>query len=131
MTEELITEMSRVQSLKVISRTSVMAYKGTRKHLPQIASELGADGIVEGSVVRDGDQVRVTVQLLDGLDDRHLWSEEYQRPLHGISTCSARSPRRSRRASALRSPRNSRPLAAARVGSRGVQGVSERPLLSL
>ena len=84
MTEELITEMSRIQSLKVISRTSVMDYKGTRKHLPQIARELGADGIVEGSVVRDGDQVRVTVQLLNGPDDRHLWSEEYQRPLHGI-----------------------------------------------
>ena len=76
--------MSRIQSLKVISRTSVMDYKGTRKHLPQIARELGADGIVEGSVVRDGDQVRVTVQLLNGPDDRHLWSEEYQRPLHGI-----------------------------------------------
>ena len=84
MTEELITEMSRIQTLKVISRTSVMDYKGTRKHLPQIARELGADGIVEGSVVRDGDQVRVTVQLLNGPDDRHLWSEEYQRPLHGI-----------------------------------------------
>jgi len=84
MTEELITEMSRIPSLKVISRTSAMAYKGTRKLLPQIARELGADAIVEGSVVREGEQVRVTVQLLDGADDRHLWSEEYQRPLNGI-----------------------------------------------
>ena len=84
MTEELITEMSRIQSLKVISRTSVMGYKGTTKHLPQIASELGVDGIVEGSVVRDGDQVRVTVQLLEGPNDRHLWSDEYQRPLHDV-----------------------------------------------
>jgi TolB-like protein/DNA-binding winged helix-turn-helix (wHTH) protein/Flp pilus assembly protein TadD len=84
MTEELITEMSRIQALKVISHTSVMEYKGTKKHLPQIARELGVDGIVEGSVIRENDQVRVTVQLLDGPNDRHLWSEDYQRPLHGI-----------------------------------------------
>ena len=84
LTEELITEISRIHSLKVLSRTSVMEYKGTRKHLPQIARELGADAIVEGSVVREGDRVRVTVQVLDGRDDRHLWSEEYQRSLHSI-----------------------------------------------
>jgi len=86
MTEELITELSRIQPLKVISRTSVMEYKGTKKHLPQIARELGVDGIVEGSVRREGDQVRITVQLLDGPNDRHLWSEDYQRELRGILT---------------------------------------------
>jgi TolB-like protein/DNA-binding winged helix-turn-helix (wHTH) protein/Tfp pilus assembly protein PilF len=84
MTEELITELSRIQSLKVISHTSVMEYKGTRKHLPQIARELGADAILEGSVIRENDQVRVTVQLLDGPNDRHIWSETYERPLHGV-----------------------------------------------
>ncbi len=84
MTEELITELSRIQSVRVISRTSVMGYKGTKKHLPQIAQELGVDGIVEGSVSREGDQVRVTVQLLDGPNDRHIWSEDYQRELGGI-----------------------------------------------
>jgi TolB-like protein/DNA-binding winged helix-turn-helix (wHTH) protein/Tfp pilus assembly protein PilF len=84
MTEELITELSRIQSLKVISHTSVMEYKGTRKHLPQIASELGVDGILEGSVIRENDEVRVTVQLLDGPNDRHIWSESYERPLHGV-----------------------------------------------
>jgi TolB-like protein/DNA-binding winged helix-turn-helix (wHTH) protein len=84
MTEELITELSKIQSLKVISHTSVMEYKGTRKHLPQIASELGVDAILEGSVIRENDQVRVTVQLLDGPHDRHIWSESYERPLHGI-----------------------------------------------
>jgi TolB-like protein/DNA-binding winged helix-turn-helix (wHTH) protein/Tfp pilus assembly protein PilF len=86
MTEELITELSRIQALKVISRTSVMEYKGTKKHLPQIARELGVDGVVEGSVNREGDQVRLTVQLLDGPNDRHLWSEGYQRELRGILT---------------------------------------------
>jgi TolB-like protein len=84
MTEELITELSRIQALKVISHTSVMEYKGTRKHLPQIARELGVDGILEGSVIRENDEVRVTVQLLDGPNDRHIWSESYERPLHGV-----------------------------------------------
>ncbi|MGC1423475.1 MAG: winged helix-turn-helix domain-containing protein [Terracidiphilus sp.] len=84
MTEQLITELSRIQSLRVISHTSVMEYKGTKKHLPQIARELGVDGVLEGSVIRENDQVRVTVQLLDGPHDRHIWSESYERPLHGI-----------------------------------------------
>src|ERR1700757_5210880 len=74
MTEELITELSRIHSLRVISHTSVMEYKGTRKHLPQIARELGVDGVLEGSVIRENDQVRITVQLLDGPSDRHIWS---------------------------------------------------------
>jgi TolB-like protein/DNA-binding winged helix-turn-helix (wHTH) protein/Tfp pilus assembly protein PilF len=84
MTEELITELSRIHSLKVISHTSVMEYKGTKKHLPQIAHELNVDGILEGSVIRENDEVRVTVQLLDGPNDRHIWSESYERPLHGV-----------------------------------------------
>jgi TolB-like protein/DNA-binding winged helix-turn-helix (wHTH) protein/Flp pilus assembly protein TadD len=84
MTEELITELSRIHALRVVSRTSVMGYKGTKKHLPEIARELGVDGIVEGSVRREGDQVRITVQLLDGPNDRHLWSEDYQRELRGV-----------------------------------------------
>jgi TolB-like protein/DNA-binding winged helix-turn-helix (wHTH) protein/Flp pilus assembly protein TadD len=84
MTEELITELSRIETLRVISHTSVMDYKGTKKHLPQIAQELKADAVLEGSVIREKDNVRVTVQLLDGPADRHLWSEEYERPLNGV-----------------------------------------------
>jgi TolB-like protein/DNA-binding winged helix-turn-helix (wHTH) protein/Flp pilus assembly protein TadD len=84
MTEELITELSRIEPLRVISHTSVMDYKGTKKHLPEIARELNVDAILEGSVIRENDQVRVTVQLLDGPEDRHIWSEEYERPLHGV-----------------------------------------------
>jgi TolB-like protein/DNA-binding winged helix-turn-helix (wHTH) protein/Flp pilus assembly protein TadD len=84
MTDELITEISRIQALRVISHTSVMEYKGTRKHLPQIARELKVDDIVEGSIVREGGEVRVTVQLLDAPNDRHLWSEDYQRPIGSI-----------------------------------------------
>jgi len=84
MTEELITELSRIQPLRVISHTSVMDYKGTKKHLPEIARELNVDAILEGSVIREKDSVRVTVQLLDGPDDRHLWSEAYDRPVNGV-----------------------------------------------
>jgi TolB-like protein/DNA-binding winged helix-turn-helix (wHTH) protein/Flp pilus assembly protein TadD len=84
MTEELITELSRIEPLRVISHTSVMDYKGTKKHLPEIARELNVDAILEGSVIREKDDVRVTVQLLDGPADRHMWSEAYERPLHGV-----------------------------------------------
>ncbi len=84
LTDELITEMSHIQALRVVSHTSVMEYRNTKKHLPQIARELRVDDIVEGSVIHEGRQVRVTVQLLDAPNDRHLWSEDYQRPLLGI-----------------------------------------------
>ena len=84
MTEELITELARINSLRVISHTSVMGYKGTNKHLPEIARELGVDAILEGSVIRENENVRVTVQLLDGPADRHIWGEEYERPLNGV-----------------------------------------------
>ena len=72
MTEELITDLAKVSTLRVISRTSVMRYKGTRKGLPDIARELNVDGIVEGSVMRSGNRVRVTAQLLSAPSDRHL-----------------------------------------------------------
>jgi serine/threonine protein kinase/Tfp pilus assembly protein PilF len=84
MTEALIAELSKISALKVISRTSVMQYKGVKKPLPQIARELGVDGIVEGSVARDADQVRITVQLIDGRTDQHTWAESYQRELKNI-----------------------------------------------
>ena len=79
MTEALITELSHVGALKVISQTSVMQYKGLRKPLKQIASELGAGTIVEGSVLREGDEVRITIQLIDARTDTHLWAQSYGR----------------------------------------------------
>jgi len=84
MTEALITELSKISALKVISRTSAMQYKGVKKPMPQIARELGVNGLIEGSVVREGDQVRITVQLIHGPTDKHLWAESYQRELRGI-----------------------------------------------
>ena len=84
MTEQLITELSRVRALKVISRTSVMGYKKTDKRLPEIARELGVDGIVEGSVLRSGDRVRITAQLIYAPRDTNVWVETYDRNLQDV-----------------------------------------------
>lgn len=79
MTDQLITDLAQVGSLRVISRTSVMQYKATSKSLPEIARELKVQAIVEGSVIRSGQRVRVTAQLLEGSTDQHLWAETYDR----------------------------------------------------
>ena len=84
MTDELITSISKIPALRVISRTSVMRYKRTSKQLPEIARELKVDGIIEGTVLRSGDRVRITIQLLDGPSDTHLWAETYERDLHDV-----------------------------------------------
>ena len=81
MTEELITELSRLNGLTVISRTSVMRYKKTDKLLPEIARELNVDAVVEGSVLRSGDRVRVTAQLISPRTDANLWAETFDRSL--------------------------------------------------
>ena len=86
MTEELITNLGKISALRVISRTSVMRYKKTDKPLPQIARELGVDGIVEGSVLRVGDRVRITAQLIHATSDRHVWAESYERDLRDVLT---------------------------------------------
>jgi TolB-like protein len=86
MTDALITDLAQIGSLKVISRTSVMHYKKTDKTLPQIARELNVDGIVEGSVQRSGDRVRITAQLIYGPSDNHLWANSYERDLQDVFT---------------------------------------------
>ena len=84
MTEELITDLSKIGSLKVISRTSVMQYKEAKKPLPQIGRELGVEGVVEGSVQRVGDRIRISAQLIYAPNDTHLWAESYDRDLHDV-----------------------------------------------
>ena len=84
MTDELITDLAQNSNLRVISRTSVMRYKGTRKPLPQIANELGVDAIVEGTIERAGDRVRIRAQLIRASDDRHLWADTFERELPDI-----------------------------------------------
>jgi TolB-like protein/DNA-binding winged helix-turn-helix (wHTH) protein/Tfp pilus assembly protein PilF len=84
MTDELITDLAQNSNLRVISRTSVMRYKGTRKPLPEIAKELGVDAIVEGTMERSGNRVRVRAQLIRASDDRHLWAESFERDLSDV-----------------------------------------------
>jgi TolB-like protein/DNA-binding winged helix-turn-helix (wHTH) protein/tetratricopeptide (TPR) repeat protein len=78
LTEALVTDLAQVRSLRVISRTSIMTYKGTKKKLPEIARELNVDAVVEGSVMRSGDHVQVTAQLIEAPTDTHLWAETYE-----------------------------------------------------
>jgi len=81
MTEALITELAQFSPLRVISRTSAMHYKGSHQPLPEIAKELNVDAVVEGSVTRSGNRVRITAQLLEARSDRHLWAKAYDRDL--------------------------------------------------
>lgn len=77
MTDELITDLAQISALRVISRSSVMPYKGVHKPLPQIARELNVDAVVEGTVLRSGEQVRITAQLIQAPADTHLWAQSY------------------------------------------------------
>lgn len=86
MTDELITDLAQISALRVISRTSVMAYKGARKSLPEIARELNVDAVVEGTVLRSGDQVRITAQLIEAPADKHLWAASYESDLRDTLT---------------------------------------------
>jgi len=84
MTEELITDLAKIGALRVISHTSVIHFKGTEKSLPQIARDLNVDAIIEGSVTKSGDRIRITAQLVEGATDRHLWAESYERDLKDV-----------------------------------------------
>jgi TolB-like protein/DNA-binding winged helix-turn-helix (wHTH) protein/Tfp pilus assembly protein PilF len=84
MTDELITDLAQLPYLQVISRTSDMHYKNTKKTLPEIARELNVDAVVEGSVERSGNRVRIRVQLIRAGDDRHLWAQAYERELRDV-----------------------------------------------
>jgi TolB-like protein/tetratricopeptide (TPR) repeat protein len=86
MTEALIARLSAIHALRVISRTSAMQFKGTRKSVPAIGKELNVDAVIEGSVLRSGDKIRVTVQLIRADTDEHLWSGTYDRELRDVLT---------------------------------------------
>jgi len=84
LTEQLITDLGQISALRVISRTSVMQYKGTKTPLPQIARELNVDGLVEGAILRSGGRVRITAQLIQANPERHLWARTYERDLRDV-----------------------------------------------
>src|SRR5262249_57585532 len=79
MTESLIANLAQVRALRVISRTSAMHYKGTNKTLPQIAHDLNVDAVIEGTVQKSGNRIRVTAELIHGQTDVHLWAKSYER----------------------------------------------------
>jgi TolB-like protein/DNA-binding winged helix-turn-helix (wHTH) protein len=83
-TDALITDLAQIASLKVISRTSIIRYKKTDKSLAEIARELRVDGIIEGTVQRSGDRVRITVQLVQAPSDKHLWAASYEREVRDV-----------------------------------------------
>lgn len=84
MTDDLIANLAKIRSLRVISRSTAMAYKGTRKPLSQIANELNVDAVFEGTVLRVGDRVRITAELIQVSTDRHLWADTYESPMGDI-----------------------------------------------
>ncbi len=84
MTDELITKLAQISALRVISRTSAMRYKGTKKSVSEIARELHVDAVVEGAVMRAGDRVRISAQLIEAPTDHHLWAASYERDLRGV-----------------------------------------------
>jgi len=93
MTEELIASLAKIERLRVISRTSVMHYKGTKKRLRDIARELNVDSIVEGSVLRSGERVRITVQLVKATSGQNLWAESYEKDLTDVLAVQAEAAR--------------------------------------
>jgi len=84
MHEALTAELSKISALRIIGRTSTMSYKANPKPIPEIAAELNVDAVIEGSVLRDGDRVRIMVQLVATRPERHLWSDSYERDLSDI-----------------------------------------------
>ncbi len=86
MTDDLIANLAKIRSLRVISRSTAMAYKGTHKPLSQIADELNADAVVEGTVMRVGNRVRITAELVQVSTDRHLWADTYESPIGDVLT---------------------------------------------
>ena len=86
LTESLIADLARIDGLRVISRTSMMGYKHTQKSLPQIAAELDVDLVIEGSIVKAGDRVRVIAQLIDARTDEHVWAGNYEQPFRDLIT---------------------------------------------
>jgi TolB-like protein len=102
MHEDLLTQLSKIQALTVISRTSVMQYEGTRKTIREIGAELGVAAVLEGGVERAGDRVRVNVQLIDARTDRHIWAETYDEELTAANIFAIRTDLARQIAAALR-----------------------------
>ena len=84
LTEALITSLAKISAIRVTSRTTAMHYKGVHRPVPELARELGVDAVVEGAVLRSGERVRISVQLIEARTDQHLWAESYNRDLRDV-----------------------------------------------
>jgi serine/threonine-protein kinase len=116
MQEALIAELSKISALKIISRTSTLRYRKTEKPVSQVAQELNVDGVIEGSALREGDQVRITVQLVDGRSDRRVWGQTFDRELRGVLALHSQVAREiANQIEVTLTPRDERRLAETRV----------------
>jgi TolB-like protein len=124
LTEALISKLAKIRGLHVVSRTSSKHYRDDRKPLPDIAGELGVGVVVEGSVTRAGDRVRITVQVIDATTDSHLWAESYDRSLRDVLAVQAQvTTAIAREIGALLSPTDGLPL----TEQRPVDAISLKP----
>jgi serine/threonine protein kinase/tetratricopeptide (TPR) repeat protein len=115
LTDSLIHDLARISAFKVISRTSVMRYKDTKKPLREIVDELGVEAVLQGSAVRSGDRIRINVQLIDGRTDAHLWVESYDRAFADVPVLQSEIARAvARQVRAQLTPQEQRRLASAR-----------------
>ncbi len=131
MTEALITDLAQIGALRVISRTSAMRYKGSDKPLLEIARELNVDGFVEGSVLRAGDRVRITAQLIHAATDQHIWAKSYERDVSDVLALQSEVARAiAEEVQAKLTPQERGAAGACDAGeSRGSRSLPEGPLL--
>ena len=128
MHDDVLTQLSKIDSLTVISRTSVMQYAGTTKSIPQIANELGVATILEGGIQRAGDRVRINVQLIEAATDKHLWAETYDEELTAANVFAIQSDLAKKIAGALRATLS--PEVAARIDARPTENTEALELYS-
>jgi TolB-like protein/Tfp pilus assembly protein PilF len=128
MHDDVLTQLSKIDSLTVISRTSVMQYAGTTKPIPEIAAELGVATILEGGIQRSGDRVRVNVQLIEASTDRHMWAETYDEELTAANVFAIQSDLAKQIAAALKATLS--PEQTARIDAAPTQNLEALDLYS-
>jgi adenylate cyclase len=128
MHDDVLTQLSKIDALTVISRTSVMQYAGTTKSIPEIAAELGVATILEGGIQRAGDRVRINVQLIEASTDKHLWAETYDEELTAANVFAIQSDLAKQIAAALRTTLS--PDVAARIDARPTENTEALELYS-
>ena len=129
LTEALITKLARISALRVLSRTTAMHYKGVRKPLPEIARELQIEGVVEGTVLRSGERVRICAQLIHAPTDTHLWAESYERDMRNMLALQSEVAQAiAREVQVKLTPQEQAHFAEISRSTRSIRGLSQRPI---